>query len=309
MRLRIGTRGSQLALAQSQWVKESIEARYPDVRVELIRIKTEGDKVLDSPLGNIGGKGLFVKEIEEALVRKDVDLAVHSMKDVPADIPEDLEISVFPAREDPRDAFVSDRYKSIHDLPRGASVGTGSLRRSAQLLRLHPDLRVIPMRGNVDTRLRKMESGDFQAIILACAGLRRLGLEERISQALPTEVFLPAIGQGALGLEMRKGDQALRELLGFFNHEETELAVRGERSFLKALEGGCQFPIAGYGRSEGDTLVVQGMVAELDGTGLIRDEAAGPKERPEEIGVRLARKLLASGADKILQRIYGRARD
>jgi hydroxymethylbilane synthase len=306
MLLRIGTRGSQLALAQSQWVKENIEAKYSEVRVELVRIKTKGDKILGSPLSKIGGKGLFVKEIEEALLRKDIDLAVHSMKDVPAELPEGLEISVFPVREDPRDAFVSSGYKSIQDLPQGASVGTGSLRRSAQLLHLRPDLRVIAMRGNVDTRLRKMESGDLQAIILACAGLRRLGLGKKICQALPTDLFLPAIGQGVLGLEIRKGDHSLRKLLEFFNHEETELAVRAERSFLKELEGGCQVPIAGNGRAEGNKLLLQGMVAQLDGTKLIRDKATGPKERPEEIGVQLARKLLASGADKILQQVYGR---
>ncbi len=307
MLLRIGTRGSQLALAQSQWVKEKIGVKYSEVRVELVRIKTKGDKILGSPLSKIGGKGLFVKEIEDALLRKDVDIAVHSMKDVPAELPEGLEISLFPMREDPRDAFVSNAYESIQDLPKGASVGTGSLRRSAQLLRLRPDLRVIPMRGNVDTRLKKMESGDLQAVILASAGLRRLGLEKRISQVLPTEMFLPAIGQGVLGLEIRKADHSLRNQLGFLNHQETELTLRAERGFLKELKGGCQVPIAGYGRLDGDKLLLQGMVANLDGSELIRDEAVGPKKRPEEIGVQLARKMLALGADKILQQIYGRA--
>jgi hydroxymethylbilane synthase len=306
MLLRIGTRGSQLALAQSRWVKENIEAKCPGVRVELVRIRTKGDKILASPLSKIGGKGLFVKEIEDALLGKDIDIAVHSMKDVPAELPEGLEISLFPKREDPRDAFVSNAYETIQDLPKGASVGTGSLRRSAQLLRLRPDLHVIPIRGNVDTRLKKMESGDLQAVILASAGLRRLGLEKRISQVLPTEMFLPAIGQGALGLEMRKADHSLRNLLGFLNHQETELTVRAERGFLKELEGGCQVPIAGYGRLDGDKLLLQGMVANLDGSKLIRDEAFGAMERPEEIGVQLARKILASGADKILQQIYGR---
>jgi hydroxymethylbilane synthase len=306
MLLRIGTRGSQLALAQSRWVKEKIEAKYSGVRVELVRIKTKGDKILGFPLSKIGGKGLFVKEIEDALLRKDVDLAVHSMKDVPAELPEGLEISLFPAREDPRDAFVSTAYESIQDLPKGASVGTGSLRRSAQLLRLRPDLRVIPVRGNVDTRLKRIESGDLHAVILASAGLRRLGLEKRISQVLPTEMFLPAVGQGVLGLEMRRADDSLRNLLRFLNHQETELIVRAERGFLKELEGGCQVPIAGYGRLDGDKLLLEGMVANLNASKLIRDEAFGPMERPEEIGVQLARKILASGADKILQQIHGR---
>jgi hydroxymethylbilane synthase len=306
MLLRIGTRGSQLALAQSRWVKEKIEAKYSAVRVELVRIKTKGDKILGSPLSKIGGKGLFVKEIEDALLRKDVDLAVHSMKDVPAELPEGLEISLFPMREDPRDALVSTAYESIQDLPKGASVGTGSLRRSAQLLRLRPDLRVIPVRGNVDTRLKKIESGDLHAVILATAGLRRLGLEKRISQVLPTEMFLPAIGQGVLGLEMRRTDESLRNLLRFLNHQETELIVRAERGFLKELEGGCQVPIAGYGRLDGDKLLLEGMVANLNASELIRDEAFGPMEKPEEIGVQLARKILASGADKILQQIQGR---
>jgi hydroxymethylbilane synthase len=306
MLLRIGTRGSRLALAQSRWVKEKIEAKYSAARVELVRIKTKGDKILGSPLSKIGGKGLFVKEIEEALLRKEVDLAVHSMKDVPAELPAGLEISLFPMREDPRDAFVSTAYESIQDLPKGASVGTGSLRRSAQLLRLRPDLRVVPVRGNVDTRLKKIDSGDLHAVILASAGLRRLGLERRMSQVLSTEMFLPAIGQGVLGLEMRRADGSLRNLLRFLNHQETELIVRAERSFLKELEGGCEVPIAGYGRLDGDKLLLEGMIANLNASKLIRDEAFGPMERPEEIGVQLARKLLASGADKILQQIHAR---
>ena len=306
MILRIGTRGSQLALTQSRWVKEKIENRYPETKVELTKIKTQGDKILGSSLSKIGGKGLFVKEIEDALLRNEVDLAVHSMKDVPADLPEGLEITVFPLREDPRDAFVSKNYHNIYDLPPKSSVGTGSLRRSIQLLHVRPDLRVIPMRGNVDTRLRKMESGDLQAIILASAGLRRLGLEDQIRQVLPTETFLPAIGQGVLGLEMRKGDHVVRDLLAFLNHVATELTSRAERAFLKELEGGCQVPMGGYGRLEGEKLILQGMEGELDGSAIIRDEAVGPKERPEELGITLARKMLAAGADKILQRIYER---
>lgn len=305
MRLRVGTRGSRLALAQSEWVKREIETKHPDVQVELVKIKTMGDQILGTSLSQIGGKGLFVKEIEDALLKKEVDLAVHSIKDVPAELPEGLQISLFPEREDPRDALLSIDDKTLTELPEGSSVGTSSLRRSAQLLHVRPDFKVVPLRGNVDTRLRKLESGDLQAIILATAGLRRLGLSDRISQILPPEVMLPAIGQGALGLEIRGEDEAVQKLLGFMNHEPTEVTVRAERAFLKELEGGCQVPIAAYGRLDGDRVTLQGLVAELDGSKVLRDEVSGQKERPEEIGITLARRLLASGAGQILERIYG----
>ena len=303
MLLKIGTRASQLALTQSQWVKAKIEEGHPGVMVELVRITTTGDKIQRPPLSEVGGKGLFIKEIEEALLSKEVDLGVHSMKDVPGELPERLDISVFPQREDPRDAFVSEKYGSLAELPPGASVGTSSLRRASQVLHLRPDLRVIPIRGNVDTRLRKLESGQFDAIIIASAGLRRLGLSHRITQLLSTEHSLPAIGQGVLGLEVRKSDHAVRDLIGFLNHEETELTVRAERAFLKELEGGCQVPLAGYGKLDGDGLVLEGMVAEIDGSRLIREKLSGPKRKPEELGVRLATKILALGGDKILQGI------
>jgi hydroxymethylbilane synthase len=305
MNLRIGTRGSKLALAQSTWIKGKIEARHPNVQVTLTIIKTRGDKILDSPLSKIGGKGLFVKEIEDALLRKDVDIAVHSMKDVPADLPDGLELAVFPEREDPRDSLVTMRYPSLEALPKGASVGTGSLRRSAQLLHRRPDLDMVPLRGNVDTRLKKLEAGGLQAIILATAGLKRLGLQKLISFILPTETLLPAIGQGALGLELRQGDQRTGDLLQFLDHEETGLIVRAERAFLKELEGGCQVPIAGLGRLDGEILILKGLVAELDGSRVIEDEIRGPKDRPEKVGITLAKRLLASGAGEILARIYG----
>jgi hydroxymethylbilane synthase len=308
MILRVGTRGSKLALTQSQWVKERIESGRPGVIVELVRITTTGDKIQRPSLSEVGGKGLFIKEIEEALLRKEVDLGVHSMKDVPAGLPEGLEISTFPQREDPRDAFVSEKFRSIEELPHGSSVGTSSLRRASQLLHLRPDLRVLPIRGNVDTRLRKLGSGQFDALILASAGLRRLGLSHRITQMLSTDLSLPAIGQGVLGLEVRKSDHVVRDLIGFLNHGETELTVRAERAFLKELEGGCQVPLAGYGKLDGDTLELEGMVAELDGSVLIRDKLFGPKEKPEVLGVDLAKKILASGGDKILQGIYGNPR-
>lgn len=295
-----------MALVQSGWVKEKIESRHPRVKVTLVQIKTKGDKILDSPLSKIGGKGLFVKEIEEALLREEVDLAVHSMKDVPAELPAGLEFSVFPEREDPRDAFVSTFYKSIQDLPEGAAVGTGSLRRSAQLLHKRPDIRIVPMRGNVDTRLRKLASGDSQAIILAAAGLNRLGLSGNIALALPPAEFLPAIGQGALGLEVRAGDHAVLEVLRFMNHEDTETSVRAERAFLLTLGGGCQVPVACHGRLKDDRIILDGMVAEVDGSRVIRDQETGKRQKAAEIGVILAERLLTAGADGILAKIYGR---
>jgi hydroxymethylbilane synthase len=306
MILRIGTRGSKLALAQSEWVKKIIEERHPYVKAQLVRIKTTGDKITDSPLAKIGGKGLFVKEIEEALLDKGVDLAVHSVKDVPADLPEGLIVSTFPAREDPRDAFVSVKYENLEQLPQGVRVGTGSLRRTAQLLHIRPDLELVPLRGNVDTRLRKLEAGEFQAIILAAAGMRRLGLGDRIGQLLSTEQMLPAIGQGALGLEVRRDDAQTIGLIDLLNDVETQVTVKAERAFLKELEGGCQVPIAAFCQVNGKGLCLEGMVAELDGSHVIRDKITGQRNEAGEIGISLARRLLSSGADKILERIYGR---
>ena len=305
MILRIGTRGSRLALAQSEWVREKLVERYSDIRVELVKIKTKGDKILDSPLSEIGGKGLFVKEIEDALLRKEVDVAVHSVKDVPTELPGGLKLAVFPKREDPHDAFISAEFETLADLPEGASVGTSSLRRSAQLLNRRPDLHIAPLRGNVDTRLRKLESGDVQAIILASAGLKRLGLSSRINHIISSDELLPAIGQGALGLELRENDTIV-ELLHFLNHGPSEVAVRAERALLRELEGGCQVPIAAYGCLSGESLLLKGMVAELDGSRIIRDEIRGHRNSPEDMGISLARRLLSSGAAEILARIYGR---
>jgi hydroxymethylbilane synthase len=306
MILRIGTRGSKLALVQSEWVKKEVQARHPEVQVELVKIKTKGDKILDTPLSKVGGKGLFVKEIEEALLKKDVDLAVHSMKDVPAELQSGLKLSVYPKREDPRDAFVSRHFRAVKDLPQGASVGTSSLRRAAQLLHMRPDLHIVPLRGNVDTRLRKLDSGDLQAIVLATAGLNRLGLSDRITAPLSPEAVLPAIGQGVLGMELRADDEKTRNLISFLNDPETELAARAERAFLKELEGGCQVPLAGYARVEKDRIVLDGMVAELDGSVILRQQRAGGKDEPEDLGIALAKQLIAAGADRILEKIYGR---
>jgi hydroxymethylbilane synthase len=234
-----------------------------------------------------------------------VDLAVHSMKDVPAELPKGLKISVYPKREDPRDAFVSRHFGAVKDLPQGASVGTSSLRRSAQLLHIRPDLHIVLLRGNVDTRLRKLDSGDLQAIVLATAGLRRLGLSDRITAPLSPDSVLPAIGQGVLGLELREDDQMTQHLISFLNDLETELAARAERAFLKELKGRCQVPLAGYARVEKNRIVLVGMVAEVDGSVILRQQLTGEKDKPEELGIALARQLIAAGADRILEKIYG----
>jgi hydroxymethylbilane synthase len=306
MIFKIGTRGSKLALAQSEWVKEKIEKRHTDIRVELVRIKTTGDKILDSPLSKIGGKGLFVKEIEEALLKKHIHMAVHSMKDVPAELPDELILCTFPVREDPHDAFISLKDESIKNLPKGSRVGTSSLRRGAQLLHMRSDLDLVSLRGNVDTRLRKLESGDVRAIILAAAGLNRLGLAHRITGVIPSKQVLPAIGQGALGLEVRRSDHDTISLLDFLNHKPTEITLRAERAFLKKLEGGCQVPIAAFALLDSNRLHLRGMVAELDGSRIIRDEISGDEHQAEEIGIDLAESLLDAGADDILSRIYKR---
>ncbi len=307
MILKIGTRGSKLALAQSRWIKEKIETQHPNVRVEQVRVKTTGDKILDSPLSKIGGKGLFVKEIEEALIEKRIDLAVHSMKDVPVELPDALTLTAFPEREDPRDAFISAGNQPFEQLRPGAKVGTSSLRRAAQLLHMRQDLDLVSLRGNVDTRLRKLELGELTAIILAVAGLKRLGFESRITQIFSPEQVLPAIGQGALGLEVRRDDEQTIGLVRFLSHKPTEAAIRAERAFLQELQGGCQVPIAGFAQLDGKTLTLTGMVAELDGRELVKDKTSGPWHQAEEIGTSLARALLSAGADIILKKIYGEA--
>ncbi len=304
MILKIGTRGSKLALTQSHWVKEKIEKKHSHIQVELVRIKTTGDKILDSPLSEIGGKGLFVKEIEDALLEKRVDMAVHSVKDVPAELPGPLMVSVFPEREDPHDALLSRDNLTLDSLPPGARVGTSSLRRITQLLYIRPDLDTVPVRGNVDTRIRKLESGEFHAIILAVAGLKRLGLASRIDERLSSQQLMPAIGQGALGLEVRREDQKTMDLISFLNHGPTEMTVRAERAFLKELEGGCQVPIAAIGSLNDEKLYLRGMVANLDGTEILKDEITGKKDKAEELGITLAKRLLDAGGREILRDIY-----
>lgn len=304
--LKIGTRGSKLALAQSSMIGDIIKNERADTEVELVIIKTKGDKIIDSPLSKVGGKGLFVKEIEEALLETRVDIAVHSIKDVPAELPDGLSIPFFPEREDPSDAFLSVKYKKLEDIPEGSRVGTGSLRRSSQLLNKRPDIKIIPIRGNVDTRIKKLESGEVDAILLAAAGLNRLGLSSEIKQLLPPLDFIPAVGQGALGLEVRTDDVECNRLIEFLNHSETAMAVRAERAFLNKLEGGCQVPIGAYAFIERNTIVIHGMISELDGSIIIRDSLIGACEEPEQAGETLATRLLNMGAAEILDKIYGK---
>jgi len=304
-RLVLGTRGSKLAVHQSEWVQARLKELAPQVTVTLRRIHTAGDKILDVPLAKIGGKGLFVKEIEEALLSGEIDLAVHSMKDVPTELPEGLELLCVPFREDPRDALISRDGRLFKDLPHGAKVGTSSLRRQAQLLQARPDLSIGMLRGNLDTRLKKLREGQFDAIVLAAAGLRRLGWERDITEYLAPEISLPAIGQGALGIEGRGDDSFVRSLLSGLEHAPTRTMVLAERALLHRLQGGCQVPIAAHATLNGSEVMLQGLVASVDGKEIVRDTVRGTVADPESLGVQLAERLLARGGDKILQTIYG----
>lgn len=291
-------------MQQSTHVKESLEALWPGLRVELRIIRTTGDKILDVPLAKVGGKGLFVKEIEDALLAGEVDLAVHSMKDVPAELPGGLSIGAVPLREDPRDVLILHGGKDLSDLPDGARAGTSSLRRRAQLLCLRPDLQIENLRGNLDTRLRKVEEGLYDAVVLAAAGLHRMGWRDRITAYLDTAGFVPAIGQGAIGIEVREDDADVGRFLAPLNHPETALAVEAERSLLRELEGGCQVPIGGHARVLGNELELTGLVASLDGERVFRAAVKGRSEEAVALGVRVARELLDSGAGAILAEIY-----
>jgi hydroxymethylbilane synthase len=304
--LRIGTRGSQLALFQANWVKDQLVRTHPELKVTLIKIKTTGDKIQDAPLAKIGGKGLFVKEIEEALIQRKIDLAVHSIKDVPTEFPKGLHLSVITKREDPRDVFISKGGKTLKDLPQGAKIGTSSLRRQAQLLHFRSDLELIPLRGNLDTRLKKLKTLNLDAIVLALAGVKRLGLEERISEIIPTDISLPAIGQGALGIETRMDDQVVEDQIRFLNDPDSSIAITAERAFLKKLEGGCQVPIAAFAQKVGSTLQIDGLVGTIDGKRLIRHHLEGPIEEAEPLGTQLAEILLVKGAKEILDEVYRR---
>jgi hydroxymethylbilane synthase len=351
-KISIGTRGSKLALWQAEWIKSELKKLYPDLEIELIKIKTTGDKILDVPLAKVGGKGLFVKEIEEALLRHEADIAVHSMKDVPTEFPDGLHLAVICEREDPRDAFILSKKSNapfpppskggrrgitrsiIYYLPNGAKIGTSSLRRSCQLLNNRPDLKIEQLRGNLDTRFRKLDEGQFDAIILAAAGIKRLGLDERISEILSPEISLPAIGQGAIGIECRIDDKFINKLIAPLNHPETSICVKAERAYLERLEGGCQVPIAAYARivnqksypsfppsSKGrreeindsslitpnSKLIMDGLVGSITGDRIIKGDIEGRPGHAESLGITLAEDVLSRGAKDLLDEVYERA--
>ncbi len=305
--IRIATRKSALALWQAEHVKARLEAAHPGLQVSLVPMVSKGDKLLDAPLAKIGGKGLFVKELETALLEDQADIAVHSMKDVPMDFPAGLGLFCICEREDPRDAFVSNTFESLDALPAGSVVGTSSLRRQAQLLARRPDLKIHFLRGNVNTRLAKLDACEYDAIILAAAGLIRLGFEARIRASISAEHSLPAGGQGAVGIECRVGDAELQQLLAPLNHTETALRVTAERAMNKRLNGGCQVPIACYAILEGEQLWLRGLVGEPDGSRLLRAEQRGSAEDAERLGIEVAEALLAQGAGEILAAVYGEA--
>lgn len=303
-RIRIGTRGSALALAQSNWVKSQLEQHYLETEVELRIIKTSGDRFVDTPIQNLGNKGAFTKEIEDALLGGEIDLAVHSMKDLPTELPRGLAIAAMPKREDPRDVLVTRERNGLADLPPGTSVGTGSLRRKAQLLHHRADLSVVPIRGNVDTRLRKLDEGLVDALVMAAAGLKRIGRADRISEFLADEICVSAVAQGALGLESRQ-DDALRERLAFLHDPVTSAEIAAERAMLDRLGGGCHVPIGARATVTGRELKIIGVVASVDGNRLCRGEATGAADQATELGDRLATELLSQGADKLLAGFAG----
>ncbi|MFB1486794.1 MULTISPECIES: hydroxymethylbilane synthase [unclassified Thiocapsa] len=298
--IRIATRKSPLAMWQAEHVSALLTELHPGLEIAIVGMTTKGDKILDAPLAKVGGKGLFVKELEQGMLEGVADIAVHSMKDVPVDFPEGLHLSVIMDREDPRDAFVSNRYDDLDGLPQGACVGTSSLRRQCQLADRRPDLRIEPLRGNVNTRLAKLDAGEYDAIILAAAGLMRLGFETRIRGRISPEDSLPAIGQGAIGIECRSADPRINDLIEPLHHRDTADRVLAERAMNARLHGGCQVPIAGHALIEGDRLVLKGLVGTPDGSRILRAESEGPREDWEAIGTRVADELLAQGADEIL---------
>lgn len=302
--LKIATRQSPLALWQAEYIKAQLQQLHPGLQVELVTFVTQGDKILDTPLAKIGGKGLFVKELENALLDGRADLAVHSMKDVPMELPEGLSLAVICQREDPADAFVSNTYAQLDDLPQGATLGTSSLRRKCQIQAWRPDLNIIDLRGNVGTRLSKLDAGQYDAIILAAAGLKRLGLHTRIRETLATRLSLPAVGQGALGLECRQGDQRVLALIQPLSDQTTEICVRAERAFNHRLQGGCQVPIAGFAVLQQDSIYMQGRVGSVDGQELLKAEISGAAADGEALGRQLAEQLLLQGADRLLAALH-----
>ena len=305
-KLVVGTRSSQLALWQADFVIGELKKKYPELVVEKRLMTTKGDKILNAPLAKIGGKGLFTKELETAMLEGEIDIAVHSLKDMPVVVPEGLVITAITQRADPGDAFVSSKYESFQQLPAGAKVGTSSLRRKAQLLHARPDLQIEDLRGNVNTRLRKMEEENFDGIILACAGLKRLGFGDKIRQVLPQTMCLPAVGQGALAIECRQADKETRELLEFLNDRCTRLCTEAERGFLATVEGGCQVPVGVHAVSAEAGIRVEAVIASLDGSTLLRDAQEAEVKNAQEaraVGVNLAEKLLARGGREILRSI------
>jgi hydroxymethylbilane synthase len=298
--IRIATRKSPLAMWQAEHVSALLTELHPGLEIRIVGMTTKGDKILDAPLAKVGGKGLFVKELEQGMLDGEADIAVHSMKDVPVDFPEGLHLAVIMDREDPRDAFVSNLYQDLDSLPEGACVGTSSLRRQCQLADRRPDLRIEPLRGNVNTRLAKLDAGEYDAIILAAAGLMRLGFESRIRGRIAPEDSLPAIGQGAIGIECRRADPRTNDMIARLHHRETAERVLAERAMNARLHGGCQVPIAGHAVIEGDRLRLKGLVGTPDGARILRAESEGPRDEPEAIGTRVADDLLAQGAGEIL---------
>jgi len=303
--LKIGTRGSNLALWQAKHVKQKLEESNPDIQIELVIIKTEGDKKLDIPLSEIGGKGLFIKELEDFLLRKEIDIAVHSLKDMTTIIPAGLCLAAVTCREDPRDCLITHDSSKLNDLKSGTIIGTSSLRRKSLLLNNRPDLAVKLLRGNMDTRLRKLEEGEYGGIIAAAAGIKRLGKVEKITEYLPLEDFIPAVGQGALGIEVRAGDEETIQIIRLLNDVNTEDCVTAERAFLERLEGSCKAPIAAHGIISGSELKISGMVGSLDGKRIIRDSIKGDRKEAERLGWELGENLFKMGADKILKEILG----
>jgi hydroxymethylbilane synthase len=303
--LRIATRKSPLALWQAEHVRARLQQLHPGLQIELVTMSTQGDRVLDSPLAKIGGKGLFVKELEQGMLAGQADIAVHSMKDVPAELPAGLEIGAILEREDPRDAFVSNRFAALAELPQGARVGTSSLRRQCQLRAVRPDLEILDLRGNVNTRLAKLDAGDYDAIVLASAGLKRLGMAQRITRALEPEDMLPAIAQGVIGIECRSDDAVVKALIEPLNHAETALRTRAERAMNAALAGGCQAPVAGFSTITGDSIELRGLVGWPNGSAIVRGEISGPAAAAAALGEQLARELLERGARPILDELLG----
>lgn len=298
----IGTRSSKLALWQAEYVADRLRKQYEGLEVELMHIVTKGDKILDVPLAKIGGKGLFTKELEVAMIENRIDLAVHSLKDMPTVLPEGLALTTITKRLDCGDALVSPKYQTLENLPKGAKVGTSSLRRKAQLLNIRPDLDIHNLRGNVNTRLRKLEEENFDAIVLAVAGLKRLGFGDKITQIIPRKYCLPAVGQGALAIETRADDEEIKNMLSFLYDDKTADATIAERAFLAQVEGGCQVPVGVYGEvNEDNTLTVEAVIGSLDGKTIIRDKVTGKRENASELGEDLAKKILANGGLEIMQ--------